>query len=65
MRQKASGRGTDVREARMCHDDANTYCAGMGCSAGIISIDLANRLLKLSPNKTALVLSTENMTQNW
>ena len=37
----------------------------MGCSAGIIAIDLADRLLKLNPNKYALVLSTENITQNW
>ena len=37
----------------------------MGCSAGIIAIDLADRLLKLTPSKYALVLSTENITQNW
>jgi 3-ketoacyl-CoA synthase len=37
---------------------------GMGCSAGLISIDLAKRLLEGSSNKRALVLSTENITQN-
>ena len=37
----------------------------MGCSAGIIAVDAASRLLQLTPNKYALVVSTENMTQNW
>ena len=41
--------------------------AGMGCSAGIISVDLASHLLKASPSKDAyaLVLSTEGQTTNW
>eukprot|EP00475_Leptophrys_vorax_P014317 TRINITY_DN2070_c0_g1_i2.p1 TRINITY_DN2070_c0_g1~~TRINITY_DN2070_c0_g1_i2.p1 ORF type:complete len:559 (-),score=161.93 TRINITY_DN2070_c0_g1_i2:157-1833(-) len=38
---------------------------GMGCSAGLISIDLAKRLLEGSRRKRALVVSTENITQNW
>lgn len=38
---------------------------GMGCSAGLISIDLAKHLLKARPNSKALVFSTENITQNW
>lgn len=38
---------------------------GMGCSAGLISIDLAKHLLKARPNSYALVFSTENITQNW
>ncbi|XP_059446193.1 3-ketoacyl-CoA synthase 20-like [Corylus avellana] len=38
--------------------------AGMGCSAGIISVDLAKRLLQVQPNSYALVASTENMTLN-
>eukprot|EP01027_Heterolobosea_sp_BB2_P008425 GEZU01012496.1.p1 GENE.GEZU01012496.1~~GEZU01012496.1.p1 ORF type:complete len:505 (+),score=179.29 GEZU01012496.1:145-1659(+) len=38
---------------------------GMGCSAGVISIDLAKRLLAERPNSLALVVSTENITQNW
>ena len=59
-----------VSDAVSCiHDDyteaQRSSHAGMGCSAGIIAIDLADRLLKLSPNKHALVLSTENITQNW
>uniref|UniRef100_A0A7C9EQH9 3-ketoacyl-CoA synthase n=1 Tax=Opuntia streptacantha TaxID=393608 RepID=A0A7C9EQH9_OPUST len=39
--------------------------SGMGCSAGLISIDLAKHLLRASPNSRALVFSTENITQNW
>ncbi len=37
----------------------------MGCSAGLISIDLAKDLLKVHPNTYALVVSTENITLNW
>lgn len=38
---------------------------GMGCSAGVISIDLAKELLQVHGNTYALVVSTENITQNW
>ncbi|XVE81713.1 hypothetical protein DITRI_Ditri15bG0087800 [Diplodiscus trichospermus] len=38
---------------------------GMGCSAGLISIDLAKQLLQVHRNSYALVVSTENMTYNW
>ncbi|KAL5583606.1 hypothetical protein UlMin_016048 [Ulmus minor] len=38
---------------------------GMGCSAGIISIDLAKRLLQVQPNTYALVVSTEALSLNW
>lgn len=38
---------------------------GMGCSAGIISIDLAKELLQVHPNSYALVVSMENITLNW
>ncbi|CAI8619682.1 unnamed protein product [Vicia faba] len=38
---------------------------GMGCSAGIVSIDLAQELLQLHPNSYALVVSMENITLNW
>ncbi|OIW21383.1 hypothetical protein TanjilG_02528 [Lupinus angustifolius] len=38
---------------------------GMGCSAGLISIDLAKDLLKANPNSYAIVVSTENITLNW
>lgn len=39
--------------------------AGMGCSASPIAIDLARQMLQLYPSTYALVLSTENITQNW
>jgi 3-ketoacyl-CoA synthase len=38
---------------------------GMGCSAGLISIDLAKDLLKANPDTYAVVVSTENITLNW
>lgn len=39
---------------------------GMGCSAGIIAVGLARKLLQSHPNRGyALVVSTENITQNW
>ncbi|GAB4844652.1 inositol polyphosphate kinase kcs1 [Ancistrocladus abbreviatus] len=38
---------------------------GMGCSAGLISIDLAKHMLRANPNSYALVFSTENITLNW
>lgn len=45
--------------------DLRSYnLAGMGCSAGVISIDLARQLMEARPNSLALVVSTENITQN-
>ncbi|KAJ4965972.1 hypothetical protein NE237_017821 [Protea cynaroides] len=38
---------------------------GMGCSAGVIAIDLAQDMLRLHRNTYAVVVSTENITQNW
>ncbi|KAJ1390184.1 Very-long-chain 3-ketoacyl-CoA synthase [Sesbania bispinosa] len=38
---------------------------GMGCSAGLISIDLAKDLLQTIPNSYALIVSMENITLNW
>jgi len=37
----------------------------MGCSAGVISIHLAKDLLQTYKNSRAVVVSTENITQNW
>jgi 3-ketoacyl-CoA synthase len=45
--------------------DIKSYnLSGMGCSANVISIDLAKQLLQNSPGSRALVVSTENITQN-
>ncbi|XP_047947332.1 3-ketoacyl-CoA synthase 1-like [Salvia hispanica] len=38
---------------------------GMGCSAGLISVDLAKHLLEANPDTYAVVVSTENITLNW
>ncbi|GAV81424.1 FAE1_CUT1_RppA domain-containing protein/ACP_syn_III_C domain-containing protein [Cephalotus follicularis] len=38
---------------------------GMGCSAGVIAIDLAKDMLQVLRNTYAVVVSTENITQNW
>ncbi|PNX86360.1 3-ketoacyl-CoA synthase 11-like protein [Trifolium pratense] len=38
---------------------------GMGCSAGVISIDQVKHLLQVHPNSYALVVTTENITLNW
>ncbi|KAL1548984.1 3-ketoacyl-CoA synthase 2 [Salvia divinorum] len=38
---------------------------GMGCSAGLISIDLAKQLLQVHSNSYAMVVSMENITLNW
>ncbi|KDP28427.1 hypothetical protein JCGZ_14198 [Jatropha curcas] len=46
--------------------DIKSYnLGGMGCSAGLISINLAKDLLKANPNSYAVVVSTENITLNW
>jgi 3-ketoacyl-CoA synthase len=39
--------------------------AGMGCSAGIIAVDLAKDLLQIHKKARCVVVSTENITQNW
>lgn len=39
--------------------------AGMGCSAGLIALDLAKDLLQVHRKATCVVVSTENITQNW
>ena len=38
---------------------------GMGCSAGLISISLAREMLQVYSNINVIVVSTENITQNW
>ncbi|TYJ22652.1 hypothetical protein E1A91_A08G139400v1 [Gossypium mustelinum] len=46
--------------------DIKSYnLGGMGCSAGLISVELAKNLLRANPNTYAVVVSTENITQNW
>jgi 3-ketoacyl-CoA synthase len=37
----------------------------MGCSAGVIAVDLARDMLQVHRGTYAVVVSTENITQNW
>ncbi|WIA09022.1 hypothetical protein OEZ85_008436 [Tetradesmus obliquus] len=43
----------------------NYSLGGMGCSAGVIALDLARELLGQHPNSVALVVSHENITNNY
>jgi 3-ketoacyl-CoA synthase len=56
-----------VNRFRMRSDVLSFNLGGMGCSASVISVDLARRLLRghEQRNTLALVVSTENITQNW
>jgi len=46
-------------------EDVMAYnLSGMGCSASLVGIELAQNVLRSHPNKVALVVSTENLTQN-
>ncbi|KAK4435774.1 3-ketoacyl-CoA synthase 10 [Sesamum alatum] len=38
---------------------------GMGCSAGVIAVDLARDMLQANPNNYAVVVSTEMVGYNW
>ncbi|WOK98521.1 hypothetical protein Cni_G07233 [Canna indica] len=38
---------------------------GMGCSAGVIAVDLVRDLLQVNCSTYAVVVSTENITRNW
>ncbi|KAL6902398.1 hypothetical protein ACP4OV_005274 [Aristida adscensionis] len=53
-----------VNRYGMRHDVVSHNLSGMGCSAGIIAIDLAKHLLQVHPDTYALVVSTENITLN-
>ena len=48
---------------KMRSDLLSYNLSGMGCSASLVSIDLAKRLLESRPRSRALVVSTENLTQ--
>ncbi|TVU25324.1 hypothetical protein EJB05_27816, partial [Eragrostis curvula] len=56
---------TIVNHYKMRKDVASYNLGGMGCSAGLISIDLAKQLLQVHRNTYALVVSMEIMTMNW
>nr|QYJ54438.1 3-ketoacyl-CoA synthase-like protein [Consolida ajacis] len=54
-----------VNHYKMRGDVKSFNLGGMGCSAGLISIDLAKNLLKANANQYAVVVSMENITLNW
>ncbi|CAD5174888.1 unnamed protein product [Musa acuminata subsp. malaccensis] len=54
-----------INRYKIREDVKSFNLGGMGCSAGLISIDLAKDLLQANPNSYAVVLSTENITLNW
>ncbi|XP_048552791.1 probable 3-ketoacyl-CoA synthase 20 [Triticum urartu] len=54
-----------VNRYSLRNDVVTHNLSGMGCSAGIIAIDLARRLLQVHLDTYALVVSTENTTLNW
>jgi 3-ketoacyl-CoA synthase len=55
-----------INHFKMRSDVESYNLGGMGCSAGIISVGLARKLLgSLNRGGYALVVSTENITQNW
>ena len=54
-----------INHYRLRTDIKSYNLGGMGCSAGLISIDLAKDLLRANPDTYAVVVSTENITLNW
>lgn len=53
-----------INKFNMRSDISSYNLSGMGCSAGLISIELAKNILASRPNSTALVVSTEIITPN-
>lgn len=54
-----------VNNYRMKSSILTYNLAGMGCSAGLIAVDLAKDLLQVHKNCNCIIVSTENITQNW
>merc|ERR1739848_896175 len=55
----------DVNKFKMRSNVQSYNLSGMGCSAGVIAVNLAKDLLQHHKNSNALVVSTENITQNF
>ncbi|CAH2076888.1 unnamed protein product [Thlaspi arvense] len=53
-----------VNRYKLRDDIKSLNLGGMGCSAGVIATDVAKSLLQVHRNTYALVVSTENITQN-
>ncbi|KAF8650560.1 hypothetical protein HU200_063935 [Digitaria exilis] len=55
-----------VNRYKMRSDIRSIHLSGMGCSAGLISVELAKNLLQATPQGArALVVSTETLTPNY
>ncbi|XP_043716466.1 3-ketoacyl-CoA synthase 6-like [Telopea speciosissima] len=54
-----------VNKYKMRSNIRSFNLSGMGCSAGLISVDLARDLLQVHPNSFALVVSAEIITPNY
>ena len=50
---------------KMRTDCISYNLGGMGCSASLISVDLARKILRIKPNAYVLVVAHENITSNW
>ncbi|KAJ7955512.1 3-ketoacyl-CoA synthase [Quillaja saponaria] len=55
-----------VNYYKLDHNILSYNLGGMGCSAGVVAIDLAKHLLQVHPNSYALVVTMENVSSlNW
>ncbi|GAU36082.1 hypothetical protein TSUD_320490 [Trifolium subterraneum] len=54
-----------VNKFKMRSNIMNFHLSGMGCSAGIIAVNLAKDLLRVHRNSLALIVSTETLSLNW
>ncbi|KAF5738726.1 hypothetical protein HS088_TW13G01627 [Tripterygium wilfordii] len=54
-----------VNKFRMRSNIKSFNLSGMGCSAGVVSVSLANDLLRVHNNSLALIVSTETLHLNW
>jgi 3-ketoacyl-CoA synthase len=56
---------TIMNHYKMPSTTLNYSLGGMGCSAGVVAVDLARQMLELFPESNVLVVSHENLTNNW